>query len=168
LLTAAANVAEIDSLVRVVFDDRFDQFWDAFFLQSGDQYQDLTVSVRKNFGSRFILDLTTAAGRAESPSLEQDIQARSYLTGSVQSLYRPSGTSLEVSYRQVEQPHMNGDVYDSERLNLRMGQSLHLPLDVRVLLGVDLARAPESPALVDSHDPSSVQRRLVGGFSLAF
>lgn len=167
-LTASANIAEIDSLVRVVFDDRFDQFWDAFFLESGDVYQDVTISLRRRIGEKFIVDVTTSAGRAENEQVVLAEEARGYFTGSVQSHFRPSGTSLEVSYRQVEQPDAQGDLYGSERLNLRMGQSLHLPVDLTLLLGVDLARAPESPVLVDAHEPQSLQRRVVGGISFAF
>lgn len=168
-ITAAANLAEIDSLVRVVFDDRFDQFWDAFFLESGDLYHDVTLSVRKRFGTMLLIDLSTAAGRAENQDLALENRSRSYITGTVQSLFRPSGTSMEVSYRQVEQIRHDGQgVYDTERLNFRMGQSLRLPLAMRLLLGVDLARAPGSPVLVDAHQPDTIQKRLVGGISLAF
>ncbi len=38
-LTASASVAEIDSILRVVFDDRFEEFWDAFYLEPGDVYR---------------------------------------------------------------------------------------------------------------------------------
>ena len=166
--TATANVAEIDSLVRVVFDDRFDQFWDAFFLESGDVYQDVTLSVRKGFRETFLVDVTTAAGRANNEQTDLVDRTRSYLLGTVQSHFRPTGTTLEVSYRLVEQPAADGDVFDSERLNLRMGQALHLPLDLTLLVGLDLTRAPESPVLVDAHGPEAIQRRVVGGISFAF
>jgi len=168
-ITVAANLAEIDSLIRVVFDDRFDQFWDAFFLENGDLYQDVTVSVRRRVGQTLLIDLSTTAGRAQNQDEALEERGRGYVSGTVQSLFRPSGTSMEVSYRQVEQIRPSGaGVYDTERLNLRMGQSLRLPMDVRLLVGVDLARAPESPVLVDTHGPDTIQKRLVGGISFAF
>ncbi|HUO83586.1 MAG TPA: hypothetical protein VM534_00595, partial [Thermoanaerobaculia bacterium] len=78
-------------------------------------------------------------------------------------------TSLDISYRYIEQPPAGDLPAENERLLLRMGQSLRLPIDMRVLLGIDVARFSDS-ALTDGHlaagDP--LHTRVVGGVSFAF
>jgi hypothetical protein len=83
----------------------------------------------------------------------------------VQSFFRPSGTSLDISYRRVEGKIADARVpdYATRRLNIQMGQSLHLPLDLRVLLGLELA-THAYPLAPDAE----MQKRFLGGVSLAF
>ena len=161
---AIASVSEIDSVVRVIFDDRFDDFWDGFYLEEGDVHSDLTLSVRKTIGNSFAIDVSTKAGRAVSKTSGQ--VGAIYFTGEVQSHFRPSGTSLDIAYRYVEQPSGANVRTENERLLFRMGQSLHLPLDVRLLVGVDLARMVSSGVFDETS--GQLQTRLVGGFSVAF
>jgi len=167
LYVVEATVAEIDSVVRVLFDDRFDEFWDGFYMEEGDVHSALAMSARKNFKD-LAVDLSASSGRVLSRRAESSGQGeRTYLTGSLQSTYRPSGTSLDITYRYIEQPESD-IATENERLLLRMAQSLRLPLDVRVLLGVDVARMVHSGLREEQADPESTQMRLVGGVSVAF
>ncbi|HEY5610820.1 MAG TPA: carboxypeptidase-like regulatory domain-containing protein [Thermoanaerobaculia bacterium] len=157
-LSAIVTMTEVDSLVRLAFDERFEPWWEGLALEPGDVHQDVAVALRKHVGKRFAFDLSTSAGRAQGVDTDSI-----YFIGSLQSLYRPSGTSVDVSYRRVDE----GALTEIEKLNLRMGQSLRLPLDLRLLLGIDLARSAQ-PLFIESGDADAIQRRLVGGVSLAF
>lgn len=165
---AVATVAEIDSLVRVMFDDSFDQFWEGLFFEDGDRHEDLTLTMSRTFGGRLAVDVSTSAGRAVNQRNPVPLRReKAYVTGIVQSMYRPSGTSFDVSYRYLEQPGDKGNL-DNERLLVRMGQSLYLPLDLRLLLGVDLARGSASPLVRNGESLEPLETRLVGGLSFAF
>ena len=48
-----------------------------------------------------------------------------------------------------------------------MAQSLYLPVDVKLLLGVELARVQNSPFLLDSMLEDS-SRKYLGGLALNF
>ena len=92
-----------------------------------------------------------------------------YLSGDVESTFSPTRTSLAVSYRQIQQPQPNGgDPYRTHRVDVRLAQSLHLPLDLKVLLGIELARSENSRVLLDSLDADGVTRRYLGGLSVNF
>jgi hypothetical protein len=167
-LTASASVAEIDSILRIVFDDRFEEFWDAFYLEPGDVYRNASLSVSRQLSEDIAVDVKALAGEAASP-LRPDL-SKQFLSGSVQSLYAPSGTALHVAWRFIEQPAVDRMLanQESERINVRLAQSLWLPLGLRLLVGMDLARALNSPVVADGGDSDGYQRRLVGGLSLAF
>jgi hypothetical protein len=92
------------------------------------------------------------------------------VTGDVQSTFHPTGTSLAVSYRQMEEPLLAGPgaPIRIERFNLRMAQSLHLPLDVRVLIGLELARATNSTLLADALSEDGGSRKYIGGLAVNF
>ena len=167
-MSASASVAEIDSILRIVFDDRFEEFWDAFYLEPGDVYRNASIAVRKQLGDSIAVDVTTLAGQATS---ELNPEAKKqFVSGSVQSLYTPTGTAVHVAWRFIEQPSVDRLLafQESERINFRVAQSLGLPLGLRVLVGLDLARALNSPVVADGADGAEFQRRLVGGLSLAF
>jgi hypothetical protein len=155
-------------MLRIVFDDRFEEFWDALYLQPGDVYRNVAVAVRKQIGSSVAVDVTTLAGQATSELRPEE--TKQFVAGSVQSLYAPTGTAVHLAWRFIEQPAEENllAVQESERINFRVAQSLGLPLGLRVLVGVDLARALNSPVVADSVDTEGFQRRLVGGLSLAF
>ena len=167
-LSASASVAEMDSILRIVFDDRFEEFWDAFYLEPGDVYRNASLAVRKQVGKSIALDVTTLAGQASNELRPE--QKKQFVSGSVQSLYTPTGTALHVAWRFIEQPAVDRLLafQESERINFRVAQSLGLPLGLRVLVGLDLARALNSPVVADGADGEAFQRRLVGGLSLAF
>jgi hypothetical protein len=162
--SAIASISEIDSLVRVIFEDRFDQFWDGLYLEAGDTHHDLTLRWNRILAEKFALHFTSSAGWA-APRRHDDPR-KTYLTGSLQSLYRPSGTSVDIAYRYIEQSRFDHDMAETERLALRMGQTVRLPLAVQVLLGVDLGR-DSNPAFTRGDD-ISLQTRLVGGVSVVF
>jgi hypothetical protein len=163
--------SEIDAFVRLVFDDRFDHFWEAYYLVPGEVHNDARVSFTAPLGKHFVIAVMTAAGQTEPGASDAEgLPRKGYIVGSFQSSYRPSGTSLDVSYRRIEQPLSEVSLLtsESERLNFRMSQALHLPLDLRLLLGLDLARAVNSPLSVDRLMDGEFQKRVVGGISLAF
>lgn len=165
-VSAVASVAEIDSLVRILFDDRFDQFWDGLYLDEGDVHHDLTLRWNATIARRLAIHFSSSAGWADPR--DDGNERKTYLTGTFQSLYRPSGTSFDIAYRYIEQPLLEGRMSETERLALRMGQDLRLPLDVQVLFGVDVAR-DDSPFVVRSGaEGDTLQTRLVGGLSVAF
>ncbi|HVR42775.1 MAG TPA: carboxypeptidase-like regulatory domain-containing protein [Thermoanaerobaculia bacterium] len=168
-LTARASVAEVDSVLRIVFDERFEEFWDAFYLEPGDVYRAFSVDVRRQLGESVAFDLATRAGYV-SNELRNSERDRHYLSGSVQSLYIPWGTAVNVAWRFIEQPAVDSllAVHESERINLRLAQGLGRPLGLRLLVGLDLARALNSPVLADGEEGEGYQKRLVGGVSFAF
>jgi hypothetical protein len=87
----------------------------------------------------------------------------------LQSTYHPSGTTLAVSYRQLHAPQPNGTAeYRTQRVDVRLAQALHLPLDLKVLLGVEVARAANSPFLLDTIDPDGTTRKYIGGLAVNF
>ena len=53
-------------------------------------------------------------------------------------------------------------------MNVRVAQALHLPLDLKVLLGVEVVRAANSPFLLDTVDPDGVTRKYIGGLAVNF
>ena len=53
-------------------------------------------------------------------------------------------------------------------MNVRVAQGLHLPLDLKVLLGVEVVRAANSPFLLDTVDPDGVTRKYIGGLAVNF
>ena len=58
--------------------------------------------------------------------------------------------------------------YRTHRVDVRVAQSLHLPLDLKVLLGVELARSENSRILLDALDADGSTRRYIGGLALNF
>ena len=164
-VSAMASVAEIDSKTRMLFDQRFDGRADGLWLEDGDVTRDLTLRLRRMLAGRLALEVASTAGEARGIHSEPS----RYLTGSFQSLYRPSGTSLDLAYRYIEQSaDSEAELLENERLAFRMGQSLWLPLDLKLLFGVDFIR-DELGGLNPAEDHEDlVQTRLVGGLSLAF
>jgi hypothetical protein len=167
-VTAMMTVAAIDSVVSLLFDDFASPVWEGYYLQSGDIHQDVTLTYRGKIGSRLIFDVSTKAGRTTNE--DDSLGDRSYFTGNVRSVFRPSGTSLDVTYRRIDQPHTDISILEAsgEHLNLRVGQSLHLPLDLKLLVGVDLARDAAEATGPSSDRYGEMQKRLVGGLSFAF
>ena len=168
-LTAGASIAELDSVLRLVFDESFQDFWDALHFEPGDIYQTVNVGAQKQFGGLVALDLSAEAGEASNSRRSQP--DKHFMTGSLQTVYIPSGTAVHLAWRYIEQPaELSGSsIQESERLNLRLAQSLGLPLGLRILVGVDLSRARNSWVLADAPvADDGYQRRIVGGLSLAF
>ncbi len=164
-LSAIATVTAVESPLRMVVSDGTEQFWDGLYIDSGDIRRDLRISYRRDLGNKVAIDVSTSAGEA-TPS--HGGAAKVYITGDVQSIFFPTGTSLIISYRGIDQPQAAHADYRSERVNVRMAQSLHLPLDLKVLLGVEVARAENSPYLLDTLEPNGASRKYVGGLAVNF
>jgi Carboxypeptidase regulatory-like domain len=167
-VSAVATVTSADSLMRVMLTNGDGPFWDGFFVRPGDVRRDLRVGYRKDL-RHFAVDIGASAGDAGQGNDER-IHQTTYVTGDVQSTFHPTGTSLAVSYRQMEEPLLSGPGAPTriERFNLRMAQSLHLPLDVRVLIGLELARATNSTLLVDALSEDGGSRKYIGGLAVNF
>jgi len=168
-LSATATISSVDSLARVVFDDQIEQFGDGFYLEAGDKRRDIRLAYQKQL-NWFAVDLSTVAGTIQSTAFPIGQHDRRYLVGTFQSTFHPSGTSIDLSYR-----HLNGTRGDrgdqpanSERINVQMAQSLHLPVNVRLLLGVELARGFNPAIWLDQSSLEGMHRRFLGGLSVAF
>jgi hypothetical protein len=169
-LSAIASVSAADSPLRVVFDDGFEQFWDGLYVATGDVRRDVRLDYRRDLGRYFLIDISSSAGTATSTSLRRAVGGEKvYVTGAVQSTYHPTGTTLAISYRQLHQPQSNGSAeYRTERMNVRVAQALHLPLDLKLLLGLEVGHTANSPFLLDALDPSGASRKYVGGLAVNF
>lgn len=166
-LSAIATVSAADSPLRVVFTDGFEQFWDGMYIDNGDIRHDLRLTYRKELGRYFLIDLSSSAGTA-TPRADL-ANNKIYVTGDLQSTYFRSGTTLALSYRQLHEPQPNGTAeYRTQRVNVRLAQDLHLPLDLKVLLGIEVARAINSPFLLDSIDSDGTTRKYIGGLAVNF
>lgn len=165
-LSAIATVSAADSPLRLIFTDGFEQFWDGLYVDSGDIRRDVRVNYRKEVGRYLLIDMSSSAGTA-TPGTGGNQKV--YVTGDVQSTYNPSGTTLAVSYRQLHEPQPNATAeYRTQRVNVRVAQALHLPLDLKVLLGVEVSRTANSPFLLDTIDPDGTTRKYIGGLAVNF
>ncbi len=169
-LSIVGTVMRIDAPLRVIFTDGFEQFWDGLYVDNGDVRRDLRLNCRKELANRVLVDVSSSAGyvRPALPSLLNG--NKNFVTGDVQSTYEPTGTTLAVSYREMRQPQQSGSGgdYRSERVNVRVAQALHFLLDLKVLLGVEVTRADNSPYLLDTIDPNGVTRKYIGGLAVNF
>lgn len=168
-LSAIATFSEVDQPMRVVFGDGYDQFWDGLYIDAGDMRRDLRVAYRKQFGNNLAIDVATSAGSAEQRDPALGNGAKTYVTGDLQSHFTPTRTTLAVSYREIQQPsEARENDYRTERINVRMAQSLYLPVDLKLLLGLELARSANSPYLVDTLTPEGRSKKYLGGLALNF
>lgn len=166
--SAIATVSAIDAPLRVIFADEGAQFWDGLEVESGDVRRDLRLAYRREFRN-LAVDVATTAGTASSEETLEAENEKVYVTGDLQSTFSPTGTTLAVSYREIQQPSDRGeDDYHSERLHFRMAQSLYLPIDIKLLLGLELARSQNSRYLIDSSMPDGKSKKYIGGLALNF
>jgi Carboxypeptidase regulatory-like domain len=169
-VTIVGTVMRADAPLRVIFTDGFEQFWDGLYVDAGDVRRDLRVNCRKELAKRVLVDISSSAGYIR-PALPSLIDGnKNFVTGDVQSTYEPTGTTFAVSYREMRQPQQNraGGDYRSERVNVRVAQALHFLLDLKLLVGVEVARADNSPYLLDTIDPNGVTRKYIGGLGINF
>ncbi len=168
-LSAIATVSAADSPLRVVFTDGFEQFWEGMSIDNGDIRRNLRIAYRKELGRDFLINISSCAGTATPTRTLLPTANKIYVTGDVQSTYYPSGTTLALSYRQLHEPQSNATAeYRTQRVNLRLAQALHLPLDLKVLLGLEIARAANSPFLLDTLDSDGTTRKYIGGLGVNF
>ena len=168
--SAIASVSATDSPLRVVFSEGSEHFWDGLFIDSGDVRRDLRVTVRKEIGRWLLVDVVSSAGVATPRAQTLLNTQKIYVTSDVESTFFPTRTTLAVSYRQMQQPQPagSGPSYQTRRVDVRLAQSLHLPVDLKVLLGLELGRATNSPVLLDAFDPVNGTRKYIGGVAVNF
>jgi hypothetical protein len=168
--SAIGSVSATDAPMRVIFNDGFEHFWDGLYIETGDVRRDLRLAYRKELGKRVLLDISSTGGIAAPRVATLPNREKVYVTGDVESTYFPTHTTLAVSYRQIHQPQPVGTGADfrTERVDVRVAQSLHLVLDFKLLAGVEVARALNSPILLDTLEPDGVTRRYIGGVALNF
>ena len=169
--SAIGSVSATDAPMRVVFNDGFEHFWDGLYIETGDVRRDVRLAYRKELGQRVLLDVSSTAGIAAPRIALAPNREKVYVTGDVESTYFPTRTTLAVSYRQIHQPQpagASGDDFRTERVDVRVAQSLHLLLDFKVLMGVEVARAANSPILLDTLEPDGLTRKYIGGLALNF
>ena len=169
-LSVIVTVSAADSPLRVVFTDGFEQFWDGLYVDSGDIRRDLRLAYRKELGKYLLIDASSSVGVAAPAPTALVHGEKAYVTGDVASTFNPTGTTLAISFRQLHQPQPNGSAteYRTERVNVRVAQSLHLPFDLRVLLGMEVARAANSPFVFDPLDGVGSSRKYIGGLAMNF
>ncbi len=167
--SAIATVTEVDEALRMIFADEQNQFWDGLEVEAGDVRRDLRLAYRKQFGNVMAIDVATTAGTASQRDTTMQSREKVYITGDLQSTFNPTRTTLAVSYRDIQQPLEQGDdEYRSERIHVRMAQSLYLPIDIKLLLGLELARSENSPYLVDTLTPEGRSKKYIGGLAVNF
>jgi hypothetical protein len=168
--SAVGTISAADAPLRVIFTDGFEHFWDGLYVDAGDRRRDLRLAYHKELGRFVMLDVATSAGSASQTHLLSRPTDKSYVTGDVESTFHPTGTTLAVSYRQIHQPQPSGagSEYRTERMNVRVAQALHLPLDLKLLLGMEVGHAVNSPVLLDTFDPDGTTKRYIGGLSVNF
>lgn len=165
-----ATVSAADAPARVIFTDGYEQFWDGLYVDSGDVRRDLRVAFRRELGKKFLVDVSSSAGVATPPPTALVHGEKVYVAGDLASTFNPTGTTLAVSFRQLHQPKPNGGAaeYRSDRMNVHLTQSLHLPFDLRVLMGLEVARATNSPFLFDTLNTDGSSRKYIGGLAMNF
>jgi hypothetical protein len=168
--SAIGSVSATDAPMRVIFNDGFEHFWDGLYIETGDVRRDLRLAYRKELGKRVLVDVASSAGIAAPRLATVPNREKVYVTGDIESTYFPSHTTLAVSYRQIHQPQPVGPGADfrTERVDVRLAQSLHLLVDFKLLAGVEVARAINSPILLDTLEADGVTRRYIGGLALNF
>ena len=167
--SATFTVSAADSPQRLIFTDGSEQFWDGMYVDSGDVRRDLRVAYRKELWHRLLIDVGSTAGVARPRGVVIGGE-KVYVAGDLASTFHPTGTTLAVSYRQLHQPQQTlvPAEYRTERMNVHLAQALHLPLDLKLLLGFEVARATNSTLLFETLDADGVTRKYIGGLAVNF
>jgi len=170
-ISAIATVSAADAPLRVLISDGTQQFWDTLVVDTGDVRRDIRLAYRHDFGPRFAIDIATTAGTATPREFSTESQQKVYVTGDLQTIFAPTRTTLAVSYRGIQQPQQTGAIpYRSSRVNVRFAQSLYLPIDVNLLIGIELVKAENSPFLLDTLLPedSTGTKKYIAGLAVNF
>lgn len=166
-ISAMATISAADTPLRVIISDGTQQFWDSLLVDSNDIRRDIRVGYRHDFGPRLAIDIATTAGTATPRQYAQGMR-KVYVTGDLQTIFTPTRTMLAVAYRNIDQPVPRRADYRSSRVNVRMSQSLYLPIDMKLLVGIELVHAQNSPFLLDTLLPEENSRKYIGGLALNF
>lgn len=164
-VTASATVTEADNAAYVFFDDRFEEFWDGLYVEQGDEARAVAIAASAAIAS-MTFGFDASAGEIDDP--EDAMQAhREYLVAAVRASHDGTGTSIDIAYRQIGQPLENDSRIhrEIERMSVVLAQSLRLPVDLRIMVGMALTRERDSGGqLVAERDA----KRLVGGVAFSF
>jgi hypothetical protein len=164
-VTASATVTEADNTAYVFFDDRFEEFWDGLYVERGDEARTVALAA-----SAAIMSMTfgfdASAGTIDATGEPSDGR-RQYLVAAVRASHDGAGTSVDIAYRQIDQPLVDdARVYrEIERLSVVLAQSLRLPVDLRLMVGLALTRERDSGGQVVAERDA---KRLVGGVAFSF
>lgn len=164
-VTASGTISEADNTAYVFFDDRFEEFWDGLYMERGDEARSVALAASVALAS-MTFGFDAAAGEIAGQG-EVAGAPREYLVASVRASHDGAGTSIDIAYRQLGQPLPEEErIYrEVERASIVLAQSLHMPVDLRLMVGVALTRER------DSSGQAAIERdatRLVGGLGFSF
>ncbi|MFA6955837.1 MAG: carboxypeptidase-like regulatory domain-containing protein [Thermoanaerobaculia bacterium] len=164
-VTASATVTEADNTAYVFFDDRFEEFWDGLYVERGDEARSVALAATAAIMS-MTFGFDASAGTIDAAGEPTDGR-RQYLVAAMRASYDGSGTSVDVAYRQIDQPLADDSRVDREieRLSVVLAQSLRLPVDLRLMVGLALTRERDSGGQVVAERDA---KRLVGGVAFSF
>jgi hypothetical protein len=155
-LEITARQIAIDETARVILTDLEEPFFDGFDLADGEVQRDMSVSWSRSFADLFALNLTSTIGESR-PEGDSDEHV-GYVLGSLRTYVPALGTTLDLTYRQLSPSRSSTRAEEIERMYFRVGQPVPLPLDMKLLVGLDLARSAHLAR----------ERRVIGGLSVAF
>lgn len=164
-VTASATVTEADNTAYVFFDDRFDEFWDGLYVERGDEARSVALAATAAIMS-VRLGFDASAGTIEASGAPTDGR-RQYLVAAMHASHDGVGTSVDIAYRQIDQPLADDALVDREieRLSVVLAQSLRLPVDLRLMIGLAFTRERDGGTrLVAERDA----KRFVGGLAFSF
>jgi len=164
-ITASATVTEADNAAYVFFDDRFEEFWDGLYVERGDEARTVALAATAAIMS-MTFGFDASAGTIDAAG-EPANGGRQYLVAAMRASHDGSGTSVDIAYRQIDQPLADDSRVDREieRLSVVLAQSLRLPVDLRLMVGLALTRERDSGGQVVAERDA---KRLVGGVAFSF
>ncbi|MGK2856707.1 MAG: carboxypeptidase-like regulatory domain-containing protein [Thermoanaerobaculia bacterium] len=164
-VTASGTISEADNAAYVFFDDRFAEFYDGLYMERGDEVRSVALAASIALAS-VTLGFDAAAG--EIAGHDEPMGARrEYVVAAVRASHDGAGTTIDIAYRQLGQPIPEEErIYrEVERASLVLAQSLRLPVDLRLMLGVALTRERDSSGTTTTEREAT---RLVGGLGFSF
>ncbi len=164
-LTASGTISESDNAAYVFFDDRFDEFWDGLHVDRGDEVRSVALAASIALAN-MTYGFDASAGEIEAPDDGTGVR-RDYIVAAVRATHDGAGTTIDIAYRQLGQPLPEEErIYrEVERASVVLAQSLHLPVDLRLMLGVALSRERDSSGAMTAERDAT---RLVGGLAFSF
>lgn len=164
-VTASGTISESDNTAYIFFDDRFEEFWDGLYMERGDEARAFALAASVALAS-VTLGFDASAGEIAGQS---DVAGapREYLVAAVRASHEGAGTTIDIAYRQLGQPLPEAErVYrEVERASVVVAQSLKLPVDLRLMLGVARTRERDSSGTTTTERDAT---RLVGGLGISF
>lgn len=164
-ITASATVTEADNAAYVFFDDRFEEFWDGLYVERGDEARAVALAASAAIAS-MTFGFDASAGEIDDPEGAVH-EHREYVVAAMRASHDGSGTSIDIAYRQIGQPMASDSRLhrEIERMSVVLAQSLRLPVDLRLMVGVAVTRERDSGGQLVAEREA---RRLVGGVAFSF